>query len=130
MEMSLTTPALMFPAITLMMLVYTNRFLGLAALIRGLHQRYLENQDASIREQIDNLKRRVELLRSMQGLSVGALLCFVLCIFALFLGLQLAGKALFTVGLVMLTTSLTQSLREIRISINALQIQLGDMTKK
>jgi len=67
MDITLTTPALMFPAITLVLLVYTNRFLGLASLIRNLHQRYLESQDTRIREQIDSLNRRVELLRSMQG---------------------------------------------------------------
>ncbi|BBD09416.1 DUF2721 domain-containing protein [Desulfovibrio ferrophilus] len=130
MDITLTTPAIMFPAITLMMLVYTNRFLGLASLIRGLHQRYEADNDPRVREQIDNLNRRVELLRSMQGFSMGALLCFVLCIFALFLGWQIPGKALFTVGLVLLTASLSQSLREIRISCNALKIQLGDMAKK
>ena len=40
MELSINTPALLFPAITLLMLAYTNRFLALASLVRSLHDEY------------------------------------------------------------------------------------------
>ncbi len=45
MELELSTPALLFSAITLMMLAFTNRFLAIANLIRGLHERHRENPD-------------------------------------------------------------------------------------
>ena len=48
MEITLTTPSLLFPAISLLMLAYTNRFLTLATIIRGLHDRYQTQQDENL----------------------------------------------------------------------------------
>ena len=66
MEISLTTPALLFPAISLLLLAYTNRFLALANLIRNLHAKYMSEKDLKIKAQISNLKKRVILIRNMQ----------------------------------------------------------------
>ena len=65
-DITLTTPGLLFSAISLLLLAYTNRFLTLASLIRKLHAEYLENPDKLVHGQIRNLQRRVNLIRNMQ----------------------------------------------------------------
>ena len=125
MEITLGTPALLFPAITLLMLAYTNRFLGLAALIRNLHHRWTQNRDAVLIAQIQNLRRRLGLIRRMQALGVLSLLVCVVCMFVLFTGHQTAGKVLFGISLLLLLASLVQSLLEIHISTEALKIELA-----
>ena len=42
---TLTTPALLFSAISLIMLAYTNRFMSYATLIRTLHEKFKVNQN-------------------------------------------------------------------------------------
>ena len=70
MSLELTTPALLFPAISLLLLAYTNRFLTLAALIRELHGRYPKGHEDTVLGQIINLRTRVRLIRAMQALGV------------------------------------------------------------
>ena len=127
MEITLTTPALLFPAISLLLLAYTNRFLALASRIRDLHTRYRGNSDELILGQIRNLRRRVVLIRNMQTLGIASLLLCVLCMFVLFAGQQLAGKWLFGVSLLLMMASLGVSLREIQISVDALDLELSDI---
>ena len=57
-QLTLTTPALLFSAISLIMLAYTNRFLAYAATIRTLHDKYIENKDSILIAQIDNIKKQ------------------------------------------------------------------------
>ena len=130
MEINLSTPALLFPAISLLLLAYTNRFLALAALIRSLHERYQRDHDAQSVRQIGALRHRVALIRSMQQLGVGSLLLCVFCMFALFAGWELAGKALFGASLILMMLSLAVSLREIQLSVNALNIQLSNLEEE
>jgi hypothetical protein len=94
MELSLTTPALLFPAVSLLLLAYTNRFLAIAALIRELHSRYKNNRDELLIAQIANLRQRVMLIRNMQALGVSSLLLCVVCMFVLFAGWVALGKAI------------------------------------
>nr|WP_317042497.1 DUF2721 domain-containing protein [Pontibacter flavimaris] len=65
MEISLTTPALLFPALSLLLLAFTNRFLGLAALIRSLKDRYATSRNQQVYGQIENLRERLLLIRNM-----------------------------------------------------------------
>ena len=95
MEIDVTTPALLFPAISLLLLAFTNRFLALAALIRNLHDRYQARPDELIVAQIGNLRYRVMLIKNMQAFGVLSLLLCVLCMFVLFAGNMLLGKAIF-----------------------------------
>ena len=125
MEITLATPALLFPAISLLMLAYTNRFLGLASLIRNLHQRYAQSQDRFLIGQIHNLRKRLGLIRRMQTLGVLSLFVCVVCMFSLFAGQATAGKILFAASLLLLLLSLGHSLAEIHISTEALKIELG-----
>lgn len=129
MDIEVSTPALLFPAVTLLMLAYTNRFLSLANLIRGLHEKYQKEPDEVVLQQINNLRRRIYLIRDMQGLGVLSLLCTVVCMFALFAGYATVGKVLFAVSMVLLMLSLALSVFEIRMSILALDLHLGDLEK-
>ena len=114
-------------AFTLLLLAYTNRFLAIASRIRDLHARYRGNCDEVILGQIRNLRRRVVLIRNMQALGIASLLLCVLCMFVLFAGQQLAGKWLFGVSLLLMMASLGVSLREIQISVDALDLELSDI---
>ncbi|MBC7922833.1 MAG: DUF2721 domain-containing protein [Ferruginibacter sp.] len=127
MELTLTTPALLFPTVSLLLLAYTNRFLALAALIRHMVAQYRTQPDPLLLPQIQNLKIRVRLIRDMQFLGVSSLFLCVLCMFLLFQGNIPLGKYVFSGSLVLLMSSLALSIREVQISIRALQIQLGDL---
>lgn len=127
MELNLTTPALLFPAISLLLLAYTNRFLAVASLIRGLHSRYKENHEEQVIVQINNLRKRVIVIRNMQALGVVSLLLCVLCMFLLYAGMLTVGSYVFGTSLVLLMVSLALSVYEIQISIEALNIQLSDL---
>jgi hypothetical protein len=126
-EMSLTTPALLFPAISLLLLAYTNRFLAISALIRDLHSKYRQTPSDVLGGQIRNLRTRLLLIRNMQALGVGGLFFCVLCMFVVFAGFSQIGAALFAFALLLLMASLVFSAREIRISVHALNLHLGDL---
>lgn len=129
MDINLATPSLLFPAVSLLLLAYTNRFLGLAGLIRGLAARYSDTGDKLLIGQIENLRHRLALIRRMQAFGVASIFLCVACMFALFAGSQLAGKLLFGVSLVLLMISLGLSFREIQLSTLALNIQLGTLAR-
>jgi hypothetical protein len=130
MELTLTTPALLFPAISLLLLAYTNRFLTLANLIRELHRSYKTNPEDIIIAQISNLRYRVVLIRNMQIFGVSSFFGCVLCMLTLFTGQVLIGKILFGLSLVSLMVSLGLSLREVQVSVDALNYRLSDLEKK
>ena len=127
MEINLTTPALLFPAISLLLLAYTNRFLTLATLIRNLHGKFKEEPDDRIWGQIKNLRLRVRLIRNMQVLGVLSLLLCVVCMFVIFAGNLELAEFIFGVSLILLILSLAVSAWEIQISVKALNIQLSDL---
>lgn len=122
--LTLTTPALLFPAISLLLLAYTNRFLTLAQLIRKLAD---EERDEVARRQIMMLRKRITLTKRMQMAGVFSFLLCTLSMFALFLSLKLLGMLLFGVSLISLSVSLVFSLWEVKISTNALNVQLQDI---
>lgn len=126
-DISLTTPALLFPAISLLLLAYTNRFLTIAGLIRKLHSEYKSDPSQLIMGQIKNLRKRVVLIRNMQALGISSLFLCVFCMFLIFAGKFLIGKIVFGISLLLLMASLGLSIREIQISVNALNIQLSDL---
>ncbi len=129
MELTLTTPALLFPAISLLLLAYTNRFLTLASLIRELHRSYKNNPEEIIMAQLANLRYRVKLIRNMQIFGVSSFFGCVLCMFMLFAGQINVGKYIFAISLLLLMVSLALSLREVQISIDALSYRLSDLEK-
>lgn len=127
MTLDLTTPALLFPAISLLLLAYTNRFLTIATLIRQLHSRYREKPVPEILGQITSLRNRVILIKQMQLFGIMSLLLSVVCMFLLYAGLIIAGKLALGISLVLLMISLALSVREIQISVDALHILLKGM---
>lgn len=129
-RLSLTTPALLFPAISLLLLAYTNRFLVLAQLVRELHARYKKEPDEIILKQIDSLRIRISLIKNMQFLGVSSFFCCVFCMLLLFFKKYLLGEIVFGASLLLLLASLALSIREIQISVDALNLHLSDLEKE
>ncbi len=122
--LSYSTPGLLFPAISLLMLAYTNRFLTLAGLVRPLASQYRSDHDHTVKEQIDNLRIRITLLRRCQGMGVLSLLFVTGSLAALFLHIQWLAQASFGMALLAMLVSLGISLWEIQLSGTALNIEL------
>lgn len=125
--MELTTPALLFPAISLLLLAYTNRFLVLAQLIRQLHSSNRDYFQTMVRRQIQNLRQRIALIRWMQALGVSSFLFCTLSMFALFIQQQRLAETCFGFSLLLLLGSLLLSLYEIAISTKAIEAELEDL---
>jgi hypothetical protein len=130
MDISLTTPALLFPTVSLLMLAYTNRFLTLASIIRNLHARYKDEDDENLLGQITNLRYRVYLIRNMQIVGVLSLLFCVVSMFAIFAGWSAGGQWSFAISLILMIISLLISLRELQVSVGALDLLLMDMEEQ
>ena len=123
-ELTLTTPALLFSAVSLILLAYTNRFLSYAQLVRILRDRYMEDPSDINVAQIENLRKRLNLTRMMQ-----VFFC-VVTMFLIYIGLFLLSIYIFGLALLLLIASLGVSLREIQISTRALDIYLSTMEGK
>lgn len=124
MEMTITTPSLLFPAISLLLLAYTNRFVVLTNVIRQLSNTANSASESVVRRQMDNLRLRIQVIRRMQAFGV---LSFVLCtlsMFSLLLHWYLTGQFLFACSLVLLVISLLFSFYEVNISTEAINIEL------
>jgi len=127
MQITLTTPALLFPAISLLLLAFTNRFLAIATLIRQLHKNYLKDPQSVLEGQLKNLRKRLLLIRAMQLFGVLSLLLCVMAMFFIYLNAGEWGSVIFGISLVLLLFSLFISVREIQLSTRALDLELSDM---
>jgi hypothetical protein len=127
MEFTLTTPALLFSAISLLLLAYTNRFLALASIIRGMKTQYLVSKDVNLLGQMANLRRRIFFIRNMQGCGIISFFFCVLCIFLMYYQLIHLAQYVFGLSLILLMISLYISFREIQMSVNALKMELNDL---
>lgn len=127
MDISLTTPALLFPAISLLMLAYTNRFLTPATIIRNLHDWYRNAANDNLLGQIANLRYRVYLIRNMQIFGVLSLIFCVISMFALFAHRVADGLWIFAIALILMIVSMLISLRELQISVGALDLLLMEL---
>lgn len=127
MDFSLTTPALLFPTVSLLLLAYTNRFLTLASIIRNLNQQYQHEHNENLLNQIANLRYRVYLIRNTQIFGTVSLLFCVVSMFALFAGWEAGGKWSFGIALILMIVSLGISLRELQISVGALELLLSEL---
>lgn len=127
-DISINTPALLFPAITLLMLAYTNRFLSLAVLVRKLHEEYHRGEkEKNVLLQIKNIRSRLNLIRYMQSFGVLSFLCCVLCMYAIFRNWMIIAHWIFAASLFSLLISIILSLVEINKSTRALEVQLSDI---
>lgn len=126
-DFTLSTPAMIFPAISLLMLAYTNRFVVLADLIRNLHDTHSKNPSEVTLAQITNLKYRMQIIKKMQVFGASSFIFSALSMFLSMIQLQLFSKVTFSFSLVLLIISLLYLLKELSISIDALTIQLDDI---
>ncbi len=124
MTLEISTPALLFPAVSLLFLAYTNRFLHLAALVRNLHLDWVDTQDEALRAQIDNLRRRLKLIRWMQLLGAASLLLCVISMVGVMFDYSMIGIVTFDAALLLMGGSLIALILEIWCSGGALQILL------
>lgn len=129
-ELTLTTPALLFSAVSLILLAYTNRFLSYAQLVRQLRDRYMEDPSEINVAQIKNLRLRLNLTRTMQVLGIGSLFLCVVTMFLIYIGLFELSAYVFGIALLLLIGSLGLSIREIQISTRALDIYLSAMENR
>ena len=129
-ELNLTTPTLLFSAVSLILLAYTNRFLSYAQLVRTLKEQYLQNHSEITAAQIDNLRKRLYLTRSMQVLGISSLFFCVVAMVLIYIGLHDLSASTFGLALPLLIASLGISIWEIHISVKALEIHLKDMENK
>ena len=128
-ELTLTTPTLLFSAVSLILLAYTNRFLSYAQLVRVLKEQYVEKHSEVTAAQIANLRKRLYLTRSMQVLGISSLFFCVVAMFLIYIRLFDPAVYVFGLALLLLIASLGISIWEIQISVKALEIHLEDMEK-
>lgn len=127
-DISINTPALLFPAITLLMLAYTNRFLAIANRIRSLHQTYhaMEVKHIAI-GQIKSLRSRLNMIRYMQGLGALSFFCCVLCMYFIYRNWMQIANITFATSMITLLASIVLSFLEIQQSTKALELELSDI---
>lgn len=130
MDLTIQTPALLFPAVSLLLIAYTNKFLAIANLIRKLISDYEVNQLRTTISQIRSLRRRLMLIRWMQVFGVGSILLCVVTMFFVYEGWQIWAKILFALSLLMMMASLVISLMEIFLSAGALRVLLKELEEK
>jgi len=130
MELTIQTPALLFPAVSLLLIAYTNKFLAIANLIRKLYSDYEKKQQPVLVNQIHNLRRRLMMIRWMQVFGVTSILMCVITMFLVYEGWQIWAKILFALSLLLMITSLIISILELFLSAGALRMLLIDLEKK
>lgn len=130
MTLDLQTPALLFPALSLLILAFTNKFLAIANLIRQLSSDYAENKSHSTLSQIVTLRRRLAIIRWMQAAGIASIFFCVLTMFLVYRGVQVGAQILFGTALVLLLASLVFAMIEIFLSAGALDVVLSDLEKK
>lgn len=130
MELTLSIPALLFPAISLTMLAYNARYLAIAALIRQLHKEYIEKENVRTIKQIQLLRKRLFLIRNMQAAAILSFLGAVATMGLLYIQATHWGHIVFGVSLVALLISLILSLIEVQLSTKALSLQLSNIKEQ
>ena len=128
--LDLTTPSLLFSAISLILLAYTNRFLSYASVVRALKEKHQQSHDPKDIAQIANLRKRLYLTRSMQILGILSLLLCVIAMCFIYVSWQIFAAWIFGIALLLLAASLCVCIWEINISVKALEIHLEDISSK
>ena len=128
--LDLTTPSLLFSAISLILLAYTNRFLSYASVVRALKEKHQQTHDPKDIAQIANLRKRLYLTRSMQILGILSLLLCVIAMFFIYVSWQIFAAWIFGIALLLLAASLCVCIWEINISVKALEIHLEVISSK
>ncbi len=130
MTLTINTPAILFSMASLIFISFTNRYIALANLVRGLKSRYLETHDEDVMLQIENLRKRINMLKNMQFLGIGSLILSIFSVFAILFDREDFALWLFLGSLTMMLISISLAAREILISVDALDIELKSMEKE
>ncbi len=129
-ELEINTPALLFPAVTILFLAYSNRFLTIATRIREQHALFKNTGSSVAQQQIISFRQRLRFIVAMELFAVLGIICCVFTMGFIFLGNQLIAKSLFATSIVFITLSLIASIIELLVSTRALKIELSDMEDK
>ena len=127
MQLTLSIPALLFPAISLTMLAYNARYLAIAALIRQLHKQFEATSSAPLKKQINQLRKRLAIIKNMQASAIISFLLSAITMFLIYVEMNVWANIIFGVSLIFLMVSLILSLIEVQLSTKALSIQLSKM---
>ena len=132
MNIDYTVTALMFPAIPLLMGVYSNRFHTLSNLVRKLHDEhvYEKHIPPEWKKQFLNLSNRIILLRWTILFAAFGFLFNMLTVFALYMDGLLLARIIFGSCCLSMIISILFFIREIHISTNALKLHMSDMDVK
>ena len=132
MNIDYTVTALMFPAIPLLMGVYSNRFHTLSNLIRKLHDEhvYEKHIPPEWKKQFLNLSSRISLLRWTILFAAFGFLFNMLTVFALYLAEVFVARVIFGSCCLSMIISIIFFIREIHVSTNALRLHMSDMDVK
>lgn len=129
MQLTLTIPALLFPAVSLTMLAYNARYLAIAALIRQLHKQFEATEASPLKRQIESLRKRLNIIKNMQATAIGCFLLAAISMFLIYVEFNFWANIIFGISLVLLMISLVLSLIEVQLSTKALGIQLNNMER-
>lgn len=127
MHLTLSIPALLFPAISLSMLAYNARYLAIAALIRQLHKQFEETSAQPLKQQIHYLRNRLGIIKNMQASAIISFLLAAVTMFLIYVEMMVLANVFFGISLVFLMVSLILSFLEVQLSTKALSIQLKNM---
>jgi len=127
MDITITTPALLFPAISVLFLAYANRYLAIVKRTRELHSLYNKTQSYFLKKQVDSLRRRIKLIIAMQLFSVMGIISCVLTMGLVFIEQQQYATYAFGAGMLLIVLSLLVSMWELLISTHALNIELQNI---
>ncbi len=126
-DLTLNTPALLFPTISLLLLAYTNRYIAISNRIRALHSQYKTEQSNIIILQISILKKRIFLIRNMQLLGIATMFISAFSMFLIYYHLDAWVHAVFGLSLISMLLSLALCAVEVYLSNKALLIQIKDV---
>ena len=127
MQLTLSIPALLCPAISLSMLAYNARYLAIAALIRQLHQKFQETASPAVALQVKKLRKRLSIIKNMQAVAMLSFLFSVITMVLIYIELDFWANLVFGISLLALMISLILSFIEVQLSTKALSIQLEDI---
>ena len=125
-EITISTPALVFPALSVLMLAYTNRFIAISKRVRALHAEHKNNPAKNLKKQIKSLHKRLMFIRNMQVLAITGFLINMISIFLILISLPKVATVLFGVGLLAIIGSLLISVLEINMSVQAMSFELEE----
>ncbi|MEN9897103.1 MAG: hypothetical protein RLZZ66_752 [Pseudomonadota bacterium] len=127
MDIAITTPALLFPAITILFLAYSNRFLTIASRIREKHDVFSKTQSPIAQKQILSFRKRIRLILAMELLAVLGIIHCTVAMGFVFFSMQYLGNIAFALSIIFIIFSLIASIGELLLSTKALNIEIEDM---